>query len=217
MVLSRSRLAHPRSAGVAARDRRSGSRRQRRPARALLLALVVTGTLAGGATTATPTASAASRACTGARLVPSAENLSVVTKATHCLVNRRRKAAGRKALKSQPRLRKMGKAFAAKMVREGFFDHTSPDGATFERRLKASSYTAGRRAWSGGENLAWGTGEKATPRAIVASWMASPGHRKNLLARGFRDTGLAIAIGAPDRSAGDVPAATYVQEFGRRR
>lgn len=181
------------------------------------LGVVVALTLAGGLTGVGTTAAIAAPACTGEQLVPSAENMSTVTAATHCLINKRRKAAGLSPLKREVKLRRMGDRFAGSMVREHFFDHTSPDGMTFERRLKASTYPAGHRSWSGGENLAWGTGSKATPSAIVSAWMASPGHRKNILGRGYRDTGIAIALGAPDPSVGDTAAATYVQEFGSRR
>jgi uncharacterized protein YkwD len=42
-----------------------------------------------------------------------------------------------------------------------------------------------------GENLAWGVGSYGTPRGIVKAWLASPGHRANLLRPGFRRIGLA--------------------------
>lgn len=195
------------------------SGRGSRPAGRSALGLLAALTLAGGWAIGGPTASAtAAPACKGAELVPTADNLATVLAATNCLVNQRRKSAGLTQLKGEVKLRRMGERFASSMVRESFFDHTSPDGTTFERRLKASAYAAGRRSWSGGENLAWGTGSKATPSAIVSAWMASPGHRKNILGRGYRDTGIAIAIGAPDPSVGaDAAAATYVQEFGSRR
>lgn len=192
-----------------------GSRPTGRSALGLLAALTLAGGLAAGGPA---TIADAAPACTGMQLVPTADNLATVTAATNCLVNQRRKAAGLTQLKGETKLRRMGERFASSMVRENFFDHTGPDGATFERRLKASAYAAGRRSWSGGENLAWGTGSKATPDAIVRAWMASPGHRRNILGRGYRDTGIAIVIGAPDPSVGDdAAAATYVQEFGSRR
>ena len=46
-----------------------------------------------------------------------------------------------------------------------------------------------------GENLAWGTGDESTARAIVAAWLASPEHRANLLRRSFRRTGVGDLIG----------------------
>ncbi len=46
-----------------------------------------------------------------------------------------------------------------------------------------------------GENLyvaGWGT---ATPRQVVAAWLASPGHRANVLRPGFRHLGAAFVRG----------------------
>ncbi len=45
-----------------------------------------------------------------------------------------------------------------------------------------------------GENLAYTTGPMAA-MAIVQMWMASPPHRRNLLDRKFRRTGVGIAGG----------------------
>jgi uncharacterized protein YkwD len=42
--------------------------------------------------------------------------------------------------------------------------------------------------------------------------MRSPGHRRNILTRGFREIGIAIVDGAPVGGVGD--AATYATEFG---
>ena len=38
-----------------------------------------------------------------------------------------------------------------------------------------------------GENLAWGSGSRSTPSSIVRAWMASDGHRANILSAAFRD------------------------------
>jgi len=46
-----------------------------------------------------------------------------------------------------------------------------------------------------GENLAWGKGRRATPRAIVQSWLASPGHRANLLRPGWTRIGIGSRTG----------------------
>jgi uncharacterized protein YkwD len=44
--------------------------------------------------------------------------------------------------------------------------------------------------------------------------MNSAGHRANILRRSYRESGLAIAVGAPVQSS--LEAGTYVQTFGRR-
>jgi uncharacterized protein YkwD len=73
----------------------------------------------------------------------------------------------------------------------------------------------GTRSWSLGENIAWGSGELASPAAIVRSWMHSSGHRRNILDGGFRNIGIGVASGAPADVQGQ-PAATYTTDFGSR-
>jgi uncharacterized protein YkwD len=46
-----------------------------------------------------------------------------------------------------------------------------------------------------GENLAWGVGDRGTARGIVAAWLASPGHRANLLRASFRRVGVGDLVG----------------------
>ena len=70
-----------------------------------------------------------------------------------------------------------------------------------------------RGNWTIGENIAWGSGALATPRAIVNGWMHSPGHRANILRASFRDIGIGIRLGAP--GPGLSGGATYVTDFGR--
>lgn len=45
------------------------------------------------------------------------------------------------------------------------------------------------------ENLAWATTNIASARAIVRMWLASPGHRANLLWRPARKAGVGVARG----------------------
>ena len=101
------------------------------------------------------------------------------------------------------------------MLVNHYYDHTSPSGSTMERRIFASGYVSPHGAWSMGENLVWATGSLATPRQLVSAWMHSPGHRSNILGR-FRDTGIGLALGAPDVSAANAPAVTVPEDFGRR-
>ena len=65
-----------------------------------------------------------------------------------------------------------------------------------------------------GENLAWATGVESTPAGIMRDWMASPGHRANILRRSYRDVGVGVVIGVP--SDGTI-GATYTADFGARR
>ena len=64
------------------------------------------------------------------------------------------------------------------------------------------------------EDIAWGTLSLATPRSIVAGWMASPRHRVNILNPGFRSTGVGVSPHAPASFAEGQAGATYTQDFG---
>ena len=65
-----------------------------------------------------------------------------------------------------------------------------------------------------GENLAWGTLSLATPRAIVAAWLASPGHLANILEARYLETGIGVSPAVPVLAERRRPGATYAQEFG---
>lgn len=47
-----------------------------------------------------------------------------------------------------------------------------------------------------GENLAWGTGARGTAQGVVVAWLASPGHRANLLRPSFTRVGVSDLVGA---------------------
>ena len=69
----------------------------------------------------------------------------------------------------------------------GYLDHTSPDGSTLIDRLTRVRW----RGTSAGEDLA----VAARPSDAVEMWLASPGHRANLLSPAFRTIGLGLARG----------------------
>jgi uncharacterized protein YkwD len=177
------------------------------------LAVVVLASIA----LALPAAPAAAAGCANADAVPGAGNVATIKKATLCLLNRERTSRGLPELTSNGQLGKAAQRFSAKMVRDRFFDHVSPSGSTLNSRVRSgTSYLRGSiRRWSLGENIAWGSGELATPTQIVRSWMHSPGHRRNILDGGFHHIGIGIAAGAPD-DVGNRPAATYTTDFGAR-
>jgi uncharacterized protein YkwD len=155
-------------------------------------------------------------ACAGADALPGQGSDITMRGATVCLMNAERSARGVAPLRAHPALASVAARYAAERVGERFFAHTSPRGSTVLSRIRSTTYLRGAIAWSLGENLAWGSGTLSTPRAIVAAWMASPGHRANLLSACFRDVGVGIATGAPAQLAADQPASTYVTDFGRR-
>lgn len=148
--------------------------------------------------------------------MPEGDNVPALSNATLCLINNERTSRGLKALKSSSHLRKAATNYSRRMVRENFFDHVSPGGSTLLSRVRrGTGYLRGARSFALGENIAWGSGEFATPRETVKNWMDSPGHRQNILNRRFRHIGVGVALGAPEDSEG-MPAATYTTDFGYR-
>ena len=159
-------------------------------------------------------AGAAAGGCANASASPSSVSSSAAVKTTVCLVNRQRSSRGLHRVRLNGRLSKAAARHARDMVERRYFSHVSPSGSTFLRRIKRTGYIAGAQAWSAGENLAWGSGPRATPRSIVRAWMRSPKHRANILNGRFREVGIAVVRGAPGGS-GD-KRATYVNTFGYR-
>jgi uncharacterized protein YkwD len=174
----------------------------------------------GGATTAGSAAArarAASEKCSFGDALPGQAATDDVQEATLCLMNAQRTARGLGRLRAQPLLAGAAARYARLMVRQRFFDHTSPGGSTMLSRIKSTTYLRDVVSWTVGENLAWGTGAMATPRATVQAWMRSADHRANLLAGSFADVGIGIAQGAPEALGDGELAGTYVTDFGRRQ
>lgn len=173
----------------------------------LARAFAVVATLACGLVAATPAAIAAD--CPGADLVPSAASIQTARAATLCLLNEQRAAAGIGPLAERSQLDDVATAHSEAMVAQRFFDHVSPSGEGLEQRL--ATYLAAASVWAAAENLAWGDGPRASPARIVDTWMRSDVHRPNILAAGYREIGIGIAIGSP---RGSVPSsATYTADF----
>jgi len=101
------------------------------------------------------------------------------------------------------------------LARRGLFTHRLPGGPSFERRVRRHYGASGYRRWSAGENIA-AEMPMMTAREALNLWIASPGHRRNLL-RGWREVGLGAvhAVAAPGVWGGaDVTIVTA--DFGLR-
>jgi uncharacterized protein YkwD len=159
-----------------------------------------------------PEAAASAPACSHADLAPDGSNLDAIAEATLCLVNAQRAQRDRRALAANAKLARAAVRHVDDMVEHTYFAHEGRDRSTFGDRIRATGYVGARRDWMLGENLAWGTGSLATPREIVRAWMASPGHRANILEASYREIGIGIAGGNPVRPDG--AGATYATTFG---
>jgi uncharacterized protein YkwD len=91
---------------------------------------------------------------------------------------------------------KVALAHSDDMLRRDYFSHVGPNGKTPKDRVApAYSRTVARI----GENIWGGHGydysdSKLMARVIVDSWMASPGHRANLLNPNFNYVGVGVSV-----------------------
>jgi uncharacterized protein YkwD len=120
-----------------------------------------------------------------------------------CLVNGQRTRRALPALAVAGQLDTSAQGWTNTMVLTGQFTHGPGD--AFARRIIAAGYV-----WeTAGENIAAGF---STPRSVVAGWMASTDHCRNILDPLFRDVG----TGERDSSVGPYAGGTWTQDFGLR-
>ncbi|MGQ0573960.1 MAG: CAP domain-containing protein [Pseudonocardia sp.] len=114
------------------------------------------------------------------------------------LTNDEREAAGCDPVYVDHRLRAAAQRHAEDMADRGEMSHLGGDGSTFDERIRAEGHPQ-----PGAENVARGYPDAAT---TVREWMASPGHRANILNCLYVTTGV-----------GFDPRGNFVaQEFGHR-
>ena len=121
-------------------------------------------------------------------LIPAAQAATLTQNEQTLLraVNDVRGAHNLRPLQVDRKLVRAARDYSATLIRRDVFTHGSVG-------LRLARY--GARGPVYGENLAWGTGSQATARAIVRSWMASPGHRANLLRPGWTRIGVGSHVG----------------------
>lgn len=113
------------------------------------------------------------------------------------LVNNERGKAGCSPVTLNAKLSKAAQAHSEDMAAHRNMSHTGSDGSDPGARITRAGYT-----WSTyGENVAYGY---ATPESVMAAWMASPGHKRNILDCGFKEIGVGLA--QPDNY--------WTQDFG---
>jgi uncharacterized protein YkwD len=103
-------------------------------------------------------------------------------------INTTRERHGLRTLRLVPGLMRSAGKHSLQMACEGYFAHSSPNGASFFARVK--SYYGGNSSYfSAGENLLWAQ-PRATPRQVVKRWLASPSHRQVMLSPQWRVFGI---------------------------
>jgi len=104
------------------------------------------------------------------------------------LLNAERREAGLRRLRRDRRAERAALAHAEDMAEREFFSHTCPDGTVPRDRAEE----ARARFERVGENIAAG---QPTPEEVMRSWMASPGHRENILREEYTHVGVGLAWG----------------------
>ena len=131
-------------------------------------------------------------------------------------VNSFRAARGQRPYRASPRLRAAALRHSAEMARFGYFDHASPGGGPFWRRISWYYPARGYRSWEVGENIEYGQPGLGAAE-VLRDWLASPGHRANLVSTRWRDAGIGAFSTASARGVyGGLPTTIVTLDLGRR-
>lgn len=126
------------------------------------------------------------------------------------VMNRYRADDGLPALREERRLSQAARDRMKDMIDTSYWAHESPDGMSPFVWLRARAYDYQYAA----ENLAAGY---ETVELLVAGWMESPGHRKNIMSANFEHCGVAIIDGATTgRASGKSVVVLFASEFAPR-
>jgi uncharacterized protein YkwD len=133
-------------------------------------------------------------------------------------VNRVRAGRGLQPLRTARSLAISARRHSMQMGQRGFFAHESADGTPFWRRIERFYVDRGFSSWEVGENIFWQSPTSAAAVSVVRSWLASPGHRENVLSRSWRDVGVgAISLPRAPGVYGGAPVTIVTVDFGKRR
>ena len=100
------------------------------------------------------------------------------------LTNNERQKLGLKILTENQTLDKIAKERLEDMFSQGYFEHISPQGTSVSDLAKSDGYGY----LLIGENIALGNFKSS--QELVDAWMASPGHRENILNPSFSEIGV---------------------------
>lgn len=150
--------------------------------------------------------------CGGADQPAYSMSSKAASKATLCLLNKERSARGLKPLHIDKKQEKAANKHNRVMLKQNCFSHQCPGEKDLVGRISAVNYLPCTCTWGVAENLAWGTGETASPAKIVDAWMGSSDHKVNILNPQYDEIGIAIHTGSPE--GGSSGASTYTTDFG---
>jgi uncharacterized protein YkwD len=124
-----------------------------------------------------------------------------------CLVNQARSQRDLGPLTASASLARAAAHKSADILRCDQFSHEAC-GRDFTHWIERSGYEGCRL----GENLAYGSGNAATPESIFRGWMESPDHRRNILGP-YTEIGIGLQVGTLEGKRG---AHVWTQHFGSR-
>jgi uncharacterized protein YkwD len=157
-------------------------------------------------------------ACSGSLDIPQSPKQTAVAEVSiACLVNVERLSLGVPPLTRNPQLARAARGHASDMSLRGYFSHISTTGARLSDRLRDAGYGDPGDGWYAGEDLGWGSGDRATPNSLVDAWLNSVKHRRVLLSPVYEELGIGVAQGAPTASPGELPGATYAMDLATIR
>jgi uncharacterized protein YkwD len=120
------------------------------------------------------------------------------------LTNQERARAGLAPLALNPQLTQAAQSYSQVLASDACFDHTCGPVPDMAQRDAQVGYTG----WSTlGENIAAGY---PSAEAVVAGWMASPGHRENILNPQYTEIGIGNVSGTGKYGS------YWTEEFGAR-
>jgi uncharacterized protein YkwD len=161
-----------------------------------------------------PGVASASAACPQADAKAHEISLPKLRKTVTCLINNKRAKHDRAALRPNKKLTAAAQGHNDVMLAKECFRHRCPGEPGLGHRIRRSGYLKGQRAWRFSENL----GYEKTPRQMVKLWLHSEFNRGNVFDTGFKDVGVGVGWGAPDRRVTDESEfATYTVVFALRR
>lgn len=123
-------------------------------------------------------------------------------------VNAVRTAAGLPILVPDPSLDEAAQAHAQDLLARTYYSHVSPEGSTPMSRVQAAGYPAEAVA----ENLHQIAG---SVEEVMAGWLHSPGHRRNILDPIVSELGVGVAVGPGYGLDPNGYRVIWVQNFGR--
>jgi hypothetical protein len=112
------------------------------------------------------------------------------------LTNGVRKQHGLKPLQYEGRLREVARHHSTDMIRRKFFDHKNPDGLSPADRIARGHRTligtSGENIWQIQSQKTYTT--RALAKQSMVNWMASPGHRANILKPDYTHLGVGVSM-----------------------